>query len=476
MTRKTTLMLTLSATVILAAVATPADAGGYVGFGVGTDGFSLAFGTSNWGLWGPSWSAPGWSFGFSATLSGYGQWVTVDGLGRVWRPWVAVGWQPYSHGRWVWTSLGWTWVAYEPWGWLPHHYGSWAFTTIGWVWTPGYTYHPGNVVWVTSGAYIGWYPCAPHGWSHAQRAYHHGWRDGYGWGHHDGYRHGYDDGWRDARYATWVPRSRVTAANIADHAVTHDAAARSVARSRITPMASPPSKTEVERMVGRSVPETRIAERRATVDGREIRVVRPEGQSDVVRRHGADTVKNALAPTTRHRAAGDRSTSTTRSPSMDTTAEHRSAAKPNGRYATTSESGVSRPGSQPSRVVSGSSRREPSVKNTEPDRRSSRATVDSVSARRRSMSSSSPTDRAAATEGAANRSKPQNRAERTPTGRSVEHPSSKAKSQSRAASSAQRETAARSVEPRTRAKERTAGGAEPEKAAKQQRRTRPNRR
>lgn len=312
MTSKSTTLLTITTILILAAGASPADAGGYVGVGVSNHGVSVGFGGSNWGIWGSSWGSAGWSTGFSASLSGYGEWVQVDGLGSVWRPWVAAGWQPYSHGRWVYTSLGWTWVAYEPWGWIPHHYGNWAYSTVGWVWTPGYTYHPGNVVWVSSGAYLGWYPSAPVGWSHGHRAYHHGWNNGYAWGRHDGYRQGYNDGWRDARYATWVPRNQVTADNVATHRVGHEVATRSVARSRVTPLPSAPSKTEVERMVGRSVPETAISERTARIDGRDTRVVRPEGQRSTVERHGGETVRTALTPAARDRVVG-RTASTTSS-------------------------------------------------------------------------------------------------------------------------------------------------------------------
>jgi hypothetical protein len=303
MTRKTTTLLSITTALVLTVGASPADAGVAVGIGVSNHGLSIGFGGSNWGIWGSSWDSGHASFGFSASLSGYGEWVEVGGLGRVWRPWVAAGWQPYTHGRWVWTSLGWTWVAYEPWGWIPHHYGNWAHTTVGWVWTPGYTYHPGNVVWVSSGAYIGWYPCAPSGWSHGHRGYHRGWNDGYRWGRHDGYRQGYDDGWRDARYATWVPRNQITADNVASHRVGHEIATRSVARSRLTPLPAAPSKLEVERMVGRSVPETTITERVARIDGRATRVVRPEGMKTTVERHGGETVRTALAPTARSRAS-----------------------------------------------------------------------------------------------------------------------------------------------------------------------------
>jgi len=318
-------IIPLAAAIVLTTAAIPAGAGGYVGIEVSNHGVSLGFGASNWGIWGSSWNSGGASTGFSATLAGYGDWVHVDGLGRVWRPWVAAGWQPYSHGRWMWTSLGWTWVAYEPWGWVPHHYGNWAFSTIGWVWTPGYTYHPGNVVWVSTGVHLGWYPCAPVGWSHSYRGYHHGRHDGYTSGHRNGYSRGYADGWRDARYATWVPRSKVTAENIAHHSVGHETATYAVARSRVTVMNGAPTRTQVEGYVGRPVPEARIGERKATVDGRELRMVRPEGQEQTVQRHGASTVERALntaaqrrvsttqtAPTRRQNTAVVKSSESTR--------------------------------------------------------------------------------------------------------------------------------------------------------------------
>jgi len=305
MTRNTLFTVSLFAAILLAVAPNPAEAGGHFGIHISNHGVGVGFGGTNWGIWGSSWNTGHAAVGFSASLNGYGEWVSIDGLGRAWRPWVATGWQPYSHGRWVWTSMGWTWVAYEPWGWVPHHYGNWAYTTVGWVWTPGYSYHPGNVVWVNSGAYIGWVPCAPRGWSHAHRAYHHGWHDGYRSGHYNGYNQGYEDGWRDARYATWVPRNQVTSDNLSHHAVGHEVATRAVARSRVVPQAAP-SRTHVERMVGRSVPEARIVERTQKIDGRDVRVVRPEGQTVTVRRHGAETVTTALAPSVRERAGATR--------------------------------------------------------------------------------------------------------------------------------------------------------------------------
>ena len=299
-----TLTRIVLATLIVGAAAgtAPVEAGGYVGLEVSNHGVSVGFGSTNWGIWGSSWNSGAYSAGFTATLDGYGEWVHVAHLGRVWRPWVSAGWQPYTHGRWTWTSMGWTWVAYEPWGWVPHHYGNWAYSTVGWVWSPGYAYHPGNVVWVSSGVHLGWYPYGPTGWSHSHRGYQRGWHRGYASGHRDGYSRGYEDGWRDARYATWVPRSRVTADNVAHHVVGHDTATRGVARSRVTTMSASPTRAQIERSVGRPVPEVRIVERKTRVDGHDLRMVRPEGMERTVQRHGASTVTRALSPEARPRA------------------------------------------------------------------------------------------------------------------------------------------------------------------------------
>ncbi len=275
-------------TLILIAAAGPTAASDWFGVTVSNRGVSLGFGSSGWGLWGSSWSSGSWNLSFDTALDGYGEWLYVNGLGRVWRPWVAADWRPYRYGRWVWTATGWTWVAYEPWGWMPHHYGNWAMTSFGWVWSPGYTYHPGSVVWVRSGGYVGWYPSAPHGWSHARRGGHAAW--------HDGYRSGYTDGWRDARYATWVPWSKMGSDNLADVTVSYTVATRGVARKAVVASVAAPSRIEVERHTGRPVPTARVVERSATIDGRQVKVVRPEDQAARVRRYGDSTVERALEP------------------------------------------------------------------------------------------------------------------------------------------------------------------------------------
>lgn len=100
---------------------------------------------------------------FHAPLAPHGAWVEVDSYGRCWRPsGVATGWQPYSHGHWVWTDLGWYWVSDEPWGWACYHYGHWAHHhRHGWIWRPGTEWAPAWVSWRVGGGYVGWAPLPP---------------------------------------------------------------------------------------------------------------------------------------------------------------------------------------------------------------------------------------------------------------------------------------------------------------------------
>jgi hypothetical protein len=96
---------------------------------------------------------------YAADLDDYGTWYHDSDIGYVWQPHVGVDWQPYTNGRWVWTSYGWTWVAYEPWGWAPFHYGRWGFTvSLGWHWIPGRTWGPAWVSWAIGPRYVGWCP------------------------------------------------------------------------------------------------------------------------------------------------------------------------------------------------------------------------------------------------------------------------------------------------------------------------------
>ncbi|MBI2524574.1 MAG: hypothetical protein HYV93_01200 [Candidatus Rokubacteria bacterium] len=72
-------------------------------------------------------------------LDRHGSWRTVETYGTVWVPRaVAVGWAPYSTGRWIWDPFyGWTWLDDAPWGWAPYHYGRWVHVSGFWAWTPG---------------------------------------------------------------------------------------------------------------------------------------------------------------------------------------------------------------------------------------------------------------------------------------------------------------------------------------------------
>ena len=275
------------AIILLVTFAAPTlEAGSGVSMHLGGAGFGVSVGFGDWGVYTRSWSDPYWSIDFNATLAGYGQWVSVSGLGRVWQPWVAASWRPYTHGRWVSTGWGLTWVAYEPWGYIPHHYGSWAYASFGWVWVPGYSYSCANVVWVGAGGHIGWYARPPAGWSHA----HHGFRHGYQHGFREGYDNGYNDGWRDARYGTYVDWRHFGSENVSRHAVAHSVASK----TRIEARAKAPSRDEIRHRGGATITETRLSHRSVRVDGREITIARPDGVVPSIERNAAETVVRSL--------------------------------------------------------------------------------------------------------------------------------------------------------------------------------------
>lgn len=309
----------LAAAILLAVsfVAAPVAADSWFNVTVAGDNFALGFGAGEWAPYGASWSDPGWSVDYRSSLGGYGEWVWVDGLGSVWRPWVAADWRPYTHGRWVWTSYGWTWVAYEPWGWLPHHYGSWALASAGWVWVPGYEYRPAHVVWVTSGSYVGWYPSAPTGWSHHHRGFRHGYRHGYRDGRHDGYRDGYGDGWDDAMEATWVDRRHVGADDLSRHAVDHGRLSRSGVIAKPAVLTTAPSRVELDRHADRRIPEARVSTRTVELSGRQVVAVRAEGVERDVASHSLATARTALAPAVAERVERQAATAQAARPRSD---------------------------------------------------------------------------------------------------------------------------------------------------------------
>ncbi|MGE5715059.1 MAG: DUF6600 domain-containing protein, partial [Acidobacteriota bacterium] len=100
---------------------------------------------------------------FYDSLAPYGSWVTVGSYGRCWRPsHVAVGWQPYLYGEWIYTDAGWTWDSLDPWGGDPYHYGTWVYdAAYGWIWIPGTVWAPAWVTWYITDDAFGWAPVPP---------------------------------------------------------------------------------------------------------------------------------------------------------------------------------------------------------------------------------------------------------------------------------------------------------------------------
>ena len=107
-----------------------------------------------------------------------GSWESVpyEGTSRwFWRPRVAVGWSPFTVGRWTDWYGDQTWIPAEPFGYVTHHYGNWIYARNYWYWAPpvvsvrvgrpllnvGFYWYPGRVSWIHTGAYVGWVPLAP---------------------------------------------------------------------------------------------------------------------------------------------------------------------------------------------------------------------------------------------------------------------------------------------------------------------------
>lgn len=97
-------------------------------------------------------------------LANYGDWITVEPYGSVWRPRVTAEWEPFHYGQWVWSDQGWVWESYEPYGWLVYHHGNWCSDPeVGWFWVPSQTWSVAPVQWTQFGDYIGWAPAPPPG-------------------------------------------------------------------------------------------------------------------------------------------------------------------------------------------------------------------------------------------------------------------------------------------------------------------------
>jgi len=87
----------------------------------------------------------------------------------IWQPNECSGssWNPYTYGRWEFTSCGWMWRSHYRWGNHCYNYGRWFWSSYyGWVWMPGGRWAPNWVTWRHCNDYYGsgyyaWYPTTP---------------------------------------------------------------------------------------------------------------------------------------------------------------------------------------------------------------------------------------------------------------------------------------------------------------------------
>jgi hypothetical protein len=118
-----------------------------------------------------------------------GRWESVSYRGEtqpLWRPTnVAPDWEPFTAGRWTVYHGDNTWMPDEPFGYVTHHYGNWVYVDDrrAWYWAPpaaravvatpvlniGFSWYPGRVSWIHSGAFFGWIPLAPYERYYAHR-------------------------------------------------------------------------------------------------------------------------------------------------------------------------------------------------------------------------------------------------------------------------------------------------------------------
>ena len=80
-TRRRTITIVFVVLISLTLLAAPARGGDWFGLHIGSGGFGVSFGSTDWAVYGASWQQPGWSVDYHVALSGYGEWVWVSGLG-----------------------------------------------------------------------------------------------------------------------------------------------------------------------------------------------------------------------------------------------------------------------------------------------------------------------------------------------------------------------------------------------------------
>ena len=260
---------------------------------------------------------------FQEMMSQYGVWVSVAPFGQVWKPYASNDWRPYTNGHWVSTEqYGQMWEGYEPWAWAGYHYGDWIFArNYGWVWIPGYDWHAGRVTWARSYDSVGWMPSPPNGYDYS-RGYlsNVGQNNQFGYNDNDfdtdfgngnfnqggpyndsRYRDSYyNQGYNNILSSLWVfiGNSHYGADNYSNYSLGSDYTRHVFDRRMIRISNRPMNRALVDRIVGRSVPNTRVETRQLQTDKQSFRVVVPVGNDVVqrVRTHSKEVVREMIAP------------------------------------------------------------------------------------------------------------------------------------------------------------------------------------
>jgi Family of unknown function (DUF6600) len=299
--------------------AQPAKAG--VSFSIGTGDFYLSVGNYDYLPYAystyPQYAPP--RINFYDAMSDYGNWVSVQPFGQVWRPYVDAGWRPYVNGHWVNTRYGLTWSGYEPWAWAGYHYGNWIYTRdFGWAWIPGYDWHPGRVAWSQGSGTIGWSPLPPNGYDYSRgylsyrgqyNQYTYNDPDFYDYDNSNQYYGGpyYDSGYRDMYYNpsyqnvsinlwVFVGRNNFGYDNYADYYLDRDYT-QNVFQRRLVRISSRPLQVDqVERIIKQPIRRVDVEEKEIQTDRQKIKVVIPQGEEDNVRKNANRTVREVIAP------------------------------------------------------------------------------------------------------------------------------------------------------------------------------------
>jgi hypothetical protein len=265
----------------------------------------------------PGYRAP--RINFFDMLSQYGYWVNVRPFGRVWKPYAAQGWRPYTFGHWINNQrYGQMWEGYEPWAWVGYHYGNWIYDrNYGWVWIPGYEWSPGRVTWAHSFGSIGWMPTPPRGYDYS-RGYlsNVGQYNQFSYNDSDfganNYNYGgpyYDPRYRDMYYNqaamglisllwNFIDDRHYGDDNYANYSLGPDYTRQVFDRRMVRITNRPIDRPVLEQFLGRRVQETPVDVRQFQTDRQAIQVVVPQGTGALerIRQNGRAVVRDVIAP------------------------------------------------------------------------------------------------------------------------------------------------------------------------------------